>query len=301
MRRHAWSRTAAIGVSVSVISSVIAALAPVSAATEPAGSRGGPADHGRNPQVYELPGATSGDGSKFEGIGLDERRSVFYVSETTGGEISRGRLGDPKAKPWLDGNGTDGRFTARGIDVDRAGRVFIAGGPNSTQHPGAPDLWVYSAGGRLLAALPAGANGAVFNDVTIARDGAAYFTDSSLTPRIFRVAQEGGRWTIETWLDATGTVPTSGEFNLNGIAATRDGRALIVVQTTGALWRVDLGTKAITPIALDGLTGADLAGGDGIVLRGKKLYVVRNFPRVLTEVRLTDGFTRARFVAAASR
>lgn len=68
-----------------------------------------------------------------------------------------------------------------------------------------------------------------------------------------------------------------------------------MVQSTGALWRVDRGTKAITPITLDGLTGADLAGGDGIVLRGKKLYVVRNFPRVLTAV---DGFTRATFVVA---
>ena len=91
-------------------------------------------------------------------------------------------------------------------------------------HPGSPDLWAYSAGGRLLAALPAGANGAVFNDVTVARDGAAYFTDSSLTPRIFRVAQQGGSWTVETWLDATGTVPTQGDFSLNGIAATRDGK-----------------------------------------------------------------------------
>ena len=106
-----------------------------------------------NPDVYALPG-DPGDpgGSKYEGIGLDERRNLFYVSETTGGEISRGRVGDPQAAAWLDGDGKDGRFTARGIDVDTAGRVFIAGGPNSTDHPGAPDLWVYSRDGELLAA-----------------------------------------------------------------------------------------------------------------------------------------------------
>lgn len=151
--------------------------------------------------------------------GIGERHQLGHRGTGTGvrgdrtGGIARapGQLGDPKAKPWLDGNGTDGRFTARGIDVDRAGRVFTAGGPDGIQQPGSPDLWAYSAGGRLLAALPAGANGAVFNDVTVARDGAAYFTDSSLTPRIFRVAQQGGRWTVETWLDATGTVPTQGD------------------------------------------------------------------------------------------
>ena len=246
MHRHPWSRAAVVAVAASAFSCGHRRTGIGCGRTRVLSGHGS-GGHAR-PTVYTLPGdPVDQGGSKFEGIGLDERRSVFYVSEITGGEISRGRLGDPKAKPWLDGNGTDGRFTARGIDVDRAGRVFIAGGPNGIQHPGSPDLWVYSAGGRLLAALPAGANGAVFNDVTVARDGAAYFTDSSLTPRIFRVAQQGGRWTVETWLDATGTVPTSGDFNFNGIAATRDGRALIVVQSTGALWRVDLAHEGHHP------------------------------------------------------
>lgn len=283
---------AAVAFSSIVLSSITVLLAPVAGAAEP-----GCAD-GRtgNPDVYCLPGDQAG--SKFEGIGLDERRNLFYVSETTGGEISRGRVGDPQASPWLAGNGTDGRYTARGIDVDTAGRVFIAGGPNSTDHPGEPDLWVYSRDGSLLAALRSGAAGAVFNDVAVARDGAAYFTDSSVTPRIFRVAERNGIWTIQTWLDASGTIPTQPGFNLNGIVATSDGRALVVVQSTGALWRVDLSTRAVVPIVLDGLTGADLAGGDGIVLRGKKLYVIRNFPRVLVELRLTDQFTGATFVKA---
>ena len=254
-----------------------------------------------NPDVYALPG-DPGDpgGSKYEGIGLDERRNLFYVSETTGGEISRGRVGDPQAAAWLDGDGKDGRFTARGIDVDTAGRVFIAGGPNSTDHPGAPDLWVYSRDGELLAALNAGATGAVFNDVTVARDGAAYFTDSSLKPRIFRVVERSGTWSVELWLDASDTIQTSGPFNLNGIVGTSDGRGLIVVQSTGALWRIDLRSKNVVPVALDGLTGADLVGGDGIVLRGKKLYVVRNFQHVLVELRMTDQFTGASFVTSVA-
>ncbi len=57
-------------------------------------------------------------GSKFEGIGVDERRGPFYVSETTGGEIHRGTSGSRETEHWLAGDGTDGRFTARGITVD---------------------------------------------------------------------------------------------------------------------------------------------------------------------------------------
>ncbi len=89
--------------------------------------------HGR-PDAYRLTGdlvsATNPAGSKFEGIGADERRGVFYVSEVTGGEIHRGRVGARATTEWLAGDGTDGRFTARGITVDRAGRVYVAGGPN---------------------------------------------------------------------------------------------------------------------------------------------------------------------------
>ena len=254
-----------------------------------------------NPDVYALPG-DPGDpgGSKYEGIGLDERRNLFYVSETTGGEISRGRVGDPQAAA-VARRRRQGRSLHRARDRCRHRRPGLhRRRSNSTDHPGAPDLWVYSRDGELLAALNAGATGAVFNDVTVARDGAAYFTDSSLKPRIFRVVERNGTWSVELWLDASDTIQTSGPFNLNGIVGTSDGRGLIVVQSTGALWRIDLRSKNVVPVALDGLTGADLVGGDGIVLRGKKLYVVRNFQHVLVELRMTDQFTGASFVTSVA-
>ena len=70
------------------------------------------ADHGGRPDVYQLTGDPGG--SKFEGIGADERRGTFYVSEVTGGEIHRGTAGSSQTEEWLRGDGTDGRFTARG-------------------------------------------------------------------------------------------------------------------------------------------------------------------------------------------
>ncbi len=269
-------------VAVLVVTTSIA-LAPAAAAAGDHGHHGRP-DSGRLPAVYELPGdPVSEGGSKFEGIGYDGRTGAFYVSETTGGEISRGNVRKPSADDWLAGDGTDGRWTARGITVDRAGRVYIAGGPNGIDHPGAPDLWVYSRSGRLLAALDTGVENALMNDVAIGPDGAAYFTNSN-APQVFRVAQGRRGWHVSTWVDATGTITQAPGFNLNGIVATPDGRALVSVQSNaGLLWRFDLRTRAVTRIAVP---GADLTSGDGLVLDGRRLWVVRNFPRVLTTVTL---------------
>src|SRR3954453_1339208 len=246
------------------------------------------------PAVYQLPGDSAAPGSKFEGIGIDQHSGRFYVSETTGGEISRGDVRQPAAAPWLAGNGTDGRFPARGVNVDDEGRVYVAGGPNGIDHPGEPDLWVYSPQGKLLAALHTGVNNAFLNDIAIGKDGAAYFTNSN-APQIFRVSEQGGAWTVNTWVDATGTIPTSSGFNRGGIVATPDGKALLVAQgNVGRLWRVDLASRDVTEVPTG---GANLVNADGLVLRGHDLIVVRNSSRRLTTVRVDGGWTTVRPVA----
>ncbi|WP_433167183.1 SMP-30/gluconolactonase/LRE family protein [Kribbella sp. CA-247076] len=240
-----------------------------------------------HPVSYELPGDAGG--SKFEGIGYDVRTQRFYVSETTGGEIHRGRLHSTAATEWLRGDGTDGRWTARGVTVDSQGRVYVAGGPNGIDHPGAPDLWVYDRSGRLLAVLRTGVANAFLNDVVIGPDGAAYFTNSN-SPQVFRVAERHGRWTVRTWVDATATIPTQSGFNLGGIVVSPDRRALVVAQgNVGKLWRFDLRTGRVSPVD----TGtADLVNADGLVREGNRLWVVRNFSRVLSTLRLSyDGRT----------
>jgi hypothetical protein len=80
-----------------------------------------------------------------------------------------------------------------------------------------------------------------------------------------------------------------GEFNANGIEATKNGKWLLIVNTTtGLLYRVDPNSGDATEIDL----GADtLPSGDGILLRGKNLYVVQNFLNQVSVVRLQPKFT----------
>jgi sugar lactone lactonase YvrE len=243
------------------------------------------------PSVYELQGDAGG--SKFEGIGADERRGVFYVSEVTGGEIHRGTAHQAQTQEWLAGDGTDGRFTARGISTDKAGRVYIAGGPNGIG-TGRPDLWVYSADGELLAALRTPGDNVFLNDVAIGPDGAAYFTNSN-APQVFRVALEGGSWSATRWADASGTVQQASGFNLGGIVVTADRSALVVAQgNLGILWRFDLATGTATRVD----TGdAALTDADGLVREGSRLTVVRNFARSIATLRLSADGRSARPVS----
>lgn len=266
------------------VAAAAAALTPIATAPAASASPAGP------PETYELSGDP--DGSRFEGIGVDRRQRTFYVSETTGGEIHRGDVRSAVTEEWLPA-GADGRTTARGITVDGRGRVYIAGGPNGIGTD-RPDLWVYDAHGNLEAALRVGVDDAFLNDVAIGPDGAAYFTNSN-APQLFRVAEHGGEWAVSTWADATGTIETAEGFNLGGIVLAPDRRSFVVAQgNAGALWRFDIHSRQATKIATGDI---DLTNADGLVLRGRGLYVVRNFDRVLTTVRLNDDTTTAALVS----
>lgn len=254
------------------------------------------ADAAARPATYTLQGdavdAANPAGSKFEGIGADEARGLFYVSEVTGGEIHRGSVGSADTQEWLAGHGTDGRFTARGITVDDAGRVYVAGGPNGIG-TGRPDLWVYSPEGELLTALRAPGTDVFLNDVAIGADGAAYFTNSN-DAQVFRVANDGAGWQATLWADATDTIERRTGFNLGGIVLTEDRSAFVVAQgNTGALWRFATATGEVTPVRTG---GADLVNADGLVRQGNRLTVVRNFSKAIATLRLTADGSAARLI-----
>lgn len=263
-----------------------ALAAPANAA--PAAAPASASPDQRRAQTYTMSGDEGG--SKFEGIGADTRRGTFYVSEVTGGEIHRGVSGTPRMAEWLGGNGTDGRYTARGITVDRAGNIYIAGGPNGIGND-RPDLWVYNARGELQAALRAPGTDVFLNDVVIGADGAAYFTNSN-DAQLFRVAKSGGTYKAALWADATGTIERLPGFNLGGIELSPDRSGLVVAQgNTGVLWRFDARTREASRVDTG---GALLPNADGLLLRGSTLGVVQNFTKQLTTLKLDADGSRAR-------
>ena len=256
-----------------------AAVATVVALLGGATANAGPRERDRD---ADLPQA----GVFLEGIGVDKRAGVFYVSATNqSGAIYRGstRRKDQVLELWQPPRAGD---NGRGIAVDRLGRVYVAGGP-------AAEVRVFSRGGALLAELPTGAAGSFLNDVWVGPDGAAYVTDSSL-PVIWRVSHGRDGWRIERWLDVSSTIaytPSLTDFDLGGIVSTSDRRFLLTTQgTTGQLWRIDLRTRAIAEVDL---RGQRLTNADGIVLRGRTLWVVQNFTRQITRLRLHGRYERA--------
>ncbi|MDT7580802.1 MAG: hypothetical protein QOK35_2066 [Pseudonocardiales bacterium] len=231
---------------------------------------------------YDLPEA----GVFLEGIGLDQATKTIYVTATNrDGTIYRGRAGDERLEVWQGPRAGD---NGRGIDVDAAGRVYVAGGPSA-------EVRVFSREGTLLAELPTGEAGSFLNDLRVGPDGTVYVTDSSL-PRIWRVTVDGrGTWRIEKWLDVSATIaytPSLTDFDLGGIVVTDDERSIVTAQgTTGRLWRIDLATRAIARIPIN---GPDVVNADGLVLHGHDLYVVQNFSRQITKLRLAGNAGAAR-------
>lgn len=178
--------------------------------------------------------------------------------------------------------GAEGRFVA-GLQHDN--RSGILWGVGSEGGEGRAFLFDGSTG-DVVDTIPVA--GAFLNDLVLTRD-AAYITDSFA--EVF--------WTIP--LDNRGlphgepsAVPLSGDYqhvtegeipvNLNGIDATPDGKTLVAVHSVlGVLYRIDPETGEATEIDLG---GDDVAFGDGIVLHGRTLYVVQNFPNLLAVITL---------------
>ena len=79
----------------------------------------------------------------------------------------------------------------------------------------------------------------------------------------------------------------AGQFNLNGIVATANGKQLIAVQSAAKkLFVIDPTTGATKAIDTGGY---DLANGDGLLLEGKTLYVVQNRSNQIAVFRLSNG------------
>ena len=230
------------------------------------------------PEVIPLP-----DGFAPEGIATGSG-TTFYVGSIPTGAVYSGDLRTGEGAILVPAHA--GR-NAIGLKYDpRSGLLFVSGGNTGY-------AYVYDAEtGEDVAAIQLSTLPSFINDVVITRD-AAYFTNS-FQPILYRVP-----------LLANGQLPedptvepiplggdyqfTAGAFNANGIAATPNGKTLMIVNSTeGALYSVDPETGVATRIDLG--TGA-VPNGDGILLHGKTLYVVQNRLNQIAVIELNSDFS----------
>ena len=268
---------------------VVLALALAAVACGGAGGGEGNGGNGRSQTMQEASGAERyvlpGEQVFPEGVAYRSDTGDFYVGSTTDGTVFRGNVegGSKEAEVFLEPE-SDGRTTAIGMEVDEDGRLFIAGG--DTGH-----IFVYDTeSANLVRRLDTPDAEATFlNDVAVTPDGEAYFTDS-MRPVLFRVTSTGdGVGEAEPWLNFEGTPAEYEEgFNFNGIDATEDGRYLVAVKSnTGELFRIDTESKEVVEINLGGET---LANGDGLLLDGRTVYVVRNEQGLIVPVKLSGEY-----------
>ncbi|MFI6501813.1 SMP-30/gluconolactonase/LRE family protein [Nonomuraea typhae] len=242
---------------------------------------GGPAGATSDPpESISLP-----NGFRPEGIAIGSGPFAFFGS-LANGSIYRADLRTGRGAIISEGPGTP----SVGLKIDGRGRLFVAGGT-------AGDARVIdSRTGKVLASYRLATAAAFVNDVVLAR-GAAWFTDST-NPVLYKLSLRGGRLPADVErIPITGDLVYGTGINANGIAPTPDGRGLILVQSnTGSLFRVD---DSGTTRRVD-LGGETLQNGDGLLLRGRTLFVVQNRLNTVAVVRLNREGTEGRVVQRVS-
>jgi sugar lactone lactonase YvrE len=229
------------------------------------------------PNGFQPEGIAAGDGT------------TFFVGSIPNGAVYRGSV--------LTGEGAilvppqDGR-SAIGLKYDsRSGLLFVAGGDTG-------QAFIYDGEtGANVAEIQLSSDASFINDVVIT-PSAVYFTNS-FQPEIYKVAL-GENGSLPTPL-VSETIPLGGEyvftpgaFNANGIEALPNGRSLIIVNSSeGALYKVDAETGEAIRIDL----GTDnVVNGDGLLLQGKRLYVVQNQLNQIAMVKLNFNSTSGQIV-----
>jgi sugar lactone lactonase YvrE len=223
------------------------------------------------PNGWQPEGIATGDGP------------VIYAGSLANGAIYAANLKTGAGAVLVPGQA--GRVTVGLYFDERTKYIYAAGGPTGK-------AYVFdSRSGATVAEFRLTSGASFINDVIVTED-AAYFTNSS-APEFYRIPlSRGGRI-------AAGTVPTTialgsgfdfipNAFNANGIESVKDGKYLIIVNSTsGKLYRVNPRTGAAQAIDLG---GASVSYGDGLRLRDDTLYVVRNQLNQVAAFRLGDTY-----------
>jgi len=257
-------------------------IACAAIAVPAAADRGKGASKGHKPDVIALP-----DGFQPEGITTGKRHTFFVGSRATGA-IYKGSLRSGKGEVLVEGGA--GR-AATGIKLDRFKRLWVSGA-------GSKAIRVYdSRTGDELRSYPVPEAGFI-NDNVVTRRG-VYFTDSQVQQLYFVPFGKKGALGELQRIPITGDFVYGPGFNANGIEKAKGGKTLILVKSSapGKLYTADAVTGATKEIALD----KPVTNGDGLLRKGRKLYVVLNRDNIVRELKLSKDLSSARTVRDITR
>ncbi|MET8461457.1 SMP-30/gluconolactonase/LRE family protein [Micromonospora zamorensis] len=209
------------------------------------------------------------------------RGTTVYVGSILDGAVWRGDLRTGRGSVLIPGTpGTD----KAGLKLDPQGRLWTAdfsGGGASVYDAGT--------GAKLAHYQFTDGPGSYVNDLVIT-GRAVYFTDSGRQVLYVVPLGPGGRLPAPTAfrvLQLTGPAATPDVYH-NGIVALPDGDLLVAQMLSGQLVRVDPRTGGSRVVDLGGYS---VERADGLVLRGRTLYVIRNLTNVIAVVRMNAGYT----------
>ncbi len=243
----------------------------------PAGARPAPDSP---PETVALP-----DGFQPEGIAVQGR--FGYFGSRADGDIYRADLATGKGKRISQGPGTP----SVGLKVGPRDRLYVSGGDAGTVRI------VSIRTGEILRSLKVNKGASFVNDV-IVTERAAWFTDSA-TAQLYRVPiRRDGRLPrlrdVRT-IELRGDWEQPAGFGANGITESPDGKALLVVNSEdGTLFRVERTGRRAGLAEKVRLGGASLTNGDGMLLEGQKLWVVRNQLNIVNVFQLDADGDRGR-------
>ena len=221
-----------------------------------------------------------------EGIAWDEQTGDFFVSSIHLRKVVR-VTPDGKSSDFVR-EGQDGLFGTLGLKVDAKRRLLWVISNAAREMNGYSDamdgqssILAYDLRtGKLATKIDFGNahDPSLLNDLALLDDGSVVITDSD-GGGIKRVRL--GSDTIETWIpDRTFTFP-------NGIAAP-EGEPFVYVADFRGLSRIDVGSRTITPLTVEGET---LGGIDGLTAYHGDLIAIQNGvgrPRIV-RVHLDDA------------
>ncbi len=234
------------------------------------------------------------DGFRPEGI-VSGYGTDFYAGSLANGAIYKGDFRTGEGDLMVDPAVGEG-LVAVGLAFDeRTGYLFVSGGPT-----GKAVVYDTRTGMQVKSVQLTAPDTGFINDVVVTRT-AAYFTDS-FNARLFKLplAPTGELPDPSAFVELSlgGDWEQVAGFNANGIDATPNGKRLVVVNSTiGTLYTIDVFNEAGPTLEakLIDLGGASVSNGDGILLDGKMIYVVRNSLNNIAVIKLAPDLSSGEY------